>query len=164
MSGGNVKIEAEAEAEAESETEAKSKAKAKTKATAQPRASGDSVAGPGGRITHIVSRLLRPGSTPLPPTALPGPPGASDIEDWLVDRLAVLMELGRDEIDVRIPIERFGLDSRSTVGMTGELEDWLGIELPATLLWDYPTIAEASAYLAEESRLVQRSKVVPSSE
>ncbi len=124
----------------------------------------DSSLAPGRRIARMVTKLFGPRSAPPKRRESPAPAGASDIESWMVERLAALMELGHDEIDVRIPIERFGLDSRSTVGMTGELEDWLGIELPATLLWDYPTIAEASAFLAEEARLVRPSKIVSSGE
>jgi len=40
------------------------------------------------------------------------------------------------------------LDSVAAVGLAGELEDWLDVELPATILWDYPTIAALAEYLA----------------
>ncbi len=75
---------------------------------------------------------------------------AAEVERWLVHRIAQMVQLDPDDIDVRIPFEHYGLDSRSVTSMAGELEESLGFELPATLLWDYPTIAEAAAYLADE--------------
>lgn len=76
---------------------------------------------------------------------------AAEIERWLVERIASYAELSREEVDVRIPFERYGLDSRTAASLSGELEDWLGASIPATLLWDYPTIAEVSGYLAQAS-------------
>lgn len=75
---------------------------------------------------------------------------AAEVERWLVERIAEMVELEPSEIDVRIPFEHYGLDSRSVTSMAGELEESLGFELPATLLWDYPTIAEVAEFLAEE--------------
>jgi acyl carrier protein len=61
------------------------------------------------------------------------------------ERLAELLELGVADVDVEIPIERYGIDSRTLASLAGELEDWLDCQLPATLLWDYSTIREVSA-------------------
>ena len=76
---------------------------------------------------------------------------AAEVEGWLVERIASYAELRIEEIDVRIPFERYGLDSRTAASLSGELEEWLGVSIPATLLWDYPTIAEASTFLAQQS-------------
>ncbi len=70
------------------------------------------------------------------------PPTAAEIKDWIVSYLAELLEIEPDEVDVTIPFDRYGLDSSAAVGLTGDLEDWLGRELDPTLLYDYPT-AEA---------------------
>ncbi len=77
---------------------------------------------------------------------------ADKIEGWLVERIAAYAELRVEEIDVRIPFERYGLDSRTAASVSGELEEWLGVSIPATLLWDYPTIAEASIFLSQQSK------------
>ena len=76
-------------------------------------------------------------------------PDAAAIVGWLVQRLADVVELEVNEIDVDIPFERYGLDSRSAASLAGELEEWLGCSLPATLLWDYPTISEVVGVLQE---------------
>jgi len=73
---------------------------------------------------------------------------ASALERWLIVRIAVLADLGEDEIDVALPFSSYALDSVATVGLTGDLQDLLGIEFPPTLLWDYPTIALLARHLA----------------
>jgi hypothetical protein len=47
------------------------------------------------------------------------------------------------------PLTRYGLDSIDAVTMVGDLEDWVGQELPSTLFWDYSTIEKASLFLVE---------------
>ena len=74
-------------------------------------------------------------------------PDAATIARWLARRLAEAVDLEVDEIDIDIPFERYGLDSRNAASLAGELEEWLGRALPATLLWDYPTIAEVAGVL-----------------
>lgn len=75
---------------------------------------------------------------------------AAEIQDWIVSYLAELLEVDPDEIELAIPFDRYGLDSSVAIGMTGDLEDWLGRELDPTLLYDYPTIETLAQHLAEE--------------
>ncbi len=74
---------------------------------------------------------------------------AGEIQRWLVQRVASELDLRPNEIDVSVPVERYGLDSRTAASLSGDLEDWLGRSLPATLIWDYPTIEEISEHLKE---------------
>lgn len=78
---------------------------------------------------------------------------AADIQAWIVSYLAQLLEIDPDEINVTIPFDRYGLDSSVAVGLTGDLEDWLGRKLDPTLLYDYPTIQDLAQHLAEESKV-----------
>lgn len=68
------------------------------------------------------------------------PKTSREIHDWIVSYLADLLEVDPDDIDASIPFDRYGLDSSAAVGLTGDLEDWLGQEIDPTLLYDYPTI------------------------
>ncbi len=74
----------------------------------------------------------------------------SKIQAWLVDQLADVLSLDPTTIDVKQPLTRYGLDSIDAVTLVGDLEDWLDLELPSTLLWDYPSIEKAAAYMVEE--------------
>lgn len=71
------------------------------------------------------------------------------VENWLVNQLAQQLSLDTSKIDVTKPLTRYGLDSIDAVTIVGDLEDWLDLELPSTLFWDYPTIEKSAKYLAE---------------
>lgn len=72
------------------------------------------------------------------------------IENWLVEQLADVLSIDADTIDVDESLTRYGLDSIDAVTLVGDLEDWLDLELPDTLLWDHPTIAGAAEFLVDE--------------
>jgi acyl carrier protein len=75
----------------------------------------------------------------------------AQIEGWLVAKIANLTKVNAEEVDIDEPFANFGLNSIDAVSLSGDLEDMLGCSLSATLLWDFPTIRELSAYLAEEA-------------
>ena len=75
---------------------------------------------------------------------------AQVIEDWLVSRLAQILRVDRDEIDVHEPFVNYGLGSYQGVELAGDLGEWLKCDLPETLVWDYPTIEEVARYLSEQ--------------
>jgi acyl carrier protein len=75
------------------------------------------------------------------------PRSAMEIQTWIVDYLAQLLEVDPADVDVAIPFDRYGLDSAAAVGMTGELADWLDHEIDPTVLYDYPTIESLVQYL-----------------
>ncbi|WP_026736725.1 acyl carrier protein [Fischerella sp. PCC 9605] len=75
-------------------------------------------------------------------------PTAAEIKAWIVSYLADLLEVAPEEVDVTIPFDRYGLDSSAAVGLTGDLQDWLGYEVDPTLLYDYPTIESLVQHLS----------------
>ncbi len=79
------------------------------------------------------------------------PRSAEEIQDWLIHYLAESLERPKDEIDVTVPFDDFALDSSTAIGMTGELEDWLGKSVDPTQVYDYPTIEKLSQCLADEA-------------
>jgi len=78
-----------------------------------------------------------------------GPRDREAIQSWLVAKVAGALEVPAEQIDIREPFASFGLDSRTAVSLSGELERWLGRRLSATLIWDYPTIESVATYLTE---------------
>ena len=77
-------------------------------------------------------------------------PTSAEVQDWLVSYLANLLEIDLDQVDVTVSFDRYGLDSATAIGMTGNLEEWLGYELDPTLIYDYPTIKALAENLVEE--------------
>ena len=70
------------------------------------------------------------------------------IREWLMDQLSKTLKTARDRLDTDAPFARYGLNSLDAVTLVMDLEEQLGIELPPTLLWDYPTINKCAAHLA----------------
>lgn len=74
-----------------------------------------------------------------------------EISRWLVARLAQLLELDPDEIDLQQDLTDYGLSSVDAVNLSGDIENFLGRRLSPTIVWEYPTIEELSQYLASDS-------------
>ncbi|MEO1394345.1 MAG: acyl carrier protein [Cyanobacteria bacterium J06634_5] len=72
---------------------------------------------------------------------------SEEVKDWIVSYLANLLEISPDEIEIDVSFDIYGLDSSAAIGLTGELEDWLGKEVDPTLLYDYPTVEALVEYL-----------------
>ncbi len=77
-------------------------------------------------------------------------PDAVAVRGWLAERVAEAAAVEPMEIDPDRPLEEYGLSSRDAVALSGELEELLDVELPATLLWECPTIAALARRLAGE--------------
>jgi len=74
--------------------------------------------------------------------------GPEQIRDWLVQRLAQLLQVHPADINTEIPFADYGLGSVSGVRMAGDLEALVGREIPPTLTWDYPTIEQVVQFLS----------------
>jgi 6-methylsalicylic acid synthase len=66
-------------------------------------------------------------------------------------RAAVAAQLGlpAGDIDVGLPLVESGVDSIMTVGLLRQLEKQIGVSLPPTLLWEYPTAAAVTDRIVE---------------
>jgi acyl carrier protein len=76
-------------------------------------------------------------------------PSKEIIQSWLQVRIAETIQASADDIDASLPFSYYGLDSVASVAISGELEIWLGRQLPQTLTWDYPNIDLLSTFLAQ---------------
>jgi acyl carrier protein len=70
------------------------------------------------------------------------------IHDRLVREIAEAAKLPVERIDSREPFASYGITSIEAVYLVGKLEDWLGLPLEPTLLWDHPTIDALAEHLA----------------
>ncbi|MDZ4687759.1 MAG: acyl carrier protein [Planctomycetaceae bacterium] len=75
----------------------------------------------------------------------------SEIQQWLVDRIAARLQMPPDQVSVEDPIISLGLDSMQSVVLIGELEDWLGCRFTANPLVEHPNIEALSKFLAERT-------------
>jgi myxalamid-type polyketide synthase MxaB len=90
---------------------------------------------------------------PVAPPPAPSPaasrPTAAAIQAWLVERVAGQLGLAASAVAVQKPFVEYGLNSVQAVGLSGELQEWLGCRLAPTLLYAYPTIETLARHLAE---------------
>lgn len=71
------------------------------------------------------------------------------IRAWISNRLMEVLHIDQSEVEDNLPFSSYGLGSIDAAGLTGDLEDWLGVKLPPTLFYDYPTIALLARYLVD---------------
>ncbi len=86
-------------------------------------------------------------------------PSAEEIRAWLVARVSHLTAVPPAEVDVRVPLIRYGLDSVALIALAADLEEWLGYQFPENPLVDQPAIESLARLVAEQ---VGKSRAVES--
>lgn len=76
---------------------------------------------------------------------------ATEIQTWLMDNLSEQLGIEPDEIDIKEPLDSYGLDSAQAMLVMSKAQKVLGFEFSPILLWHYPTIEALAERLAEES-------------
>ena len=69
---------------------------------------------------------------------------------WVRERVAQYVERPAAEIAPDVPLAEYGMDSVYALGLCGEIETELGIDVEPTLAWHYPTAAAIAGYLQEQ--------------
>lgn len=82
-----------------------------------------------------------------------------DIKRWLIAEIEDLLSVDPQELAVDQPLVNYGLSSMTGMILSGDIEQWLGIELDPSVAWEYPTIESLAGYLAEQV-LSQRPALV----
>jgi acyl carrier protein len=78
-------------------------------------------------------------------------PSRQEISDWIVSYLSQTLDIPAANIDRGRDLEQLGLNSALVVSMIGDLEEWLGVELTPSLVFDYPNIDAIAGHLAGEA-------------
>jgi acyl carrier protein len=76
---------------------------------------------------------------------------ASAVEAWIVAWLAKELRVDAGAIDPREPLVNLGLGSRQAILLTGDLSDWLGLDLDPSLAWEHPTIERLAVFVAQQA-------------
>jgi glutamate-1-semialdehyde-2,1-aminomutase len=88
-----------------------------------------------------------------PPVAAADGVPPAQAQDWLIREVSRRTRLAPNQIDPSRPLQEYGLDSKDGVELAGELEQHFQMHVPATLIWDRPTIDAIALYLSERGRL-----------
>ena len=73
----------------------------------------------------------------------------NEIETWLINWLVGKAGIPKEAIELNRPFADYALDSLTTVELGEDIEDFLHIEVPMTIAWNYPTIDTLSTYLSQ---------------
>ncbi|MGW4690240.1 SDR family NAD(P)-dependent oxidoreductase, partial [Streptomyces sp. NPDC004244] len=75
-------------------------------------------------------------------------PGAEDIADFLRDSVATALGIRPESVDAGRPLRDLGLDSLKIMSLVAALSQHLERPVPSWVVWQYPTVAGLSEYLA----------------
>jgi acyl carrier protein len=70
------------------------------------------------------------------------------LRTWMTARVAELLKVAPETVSHDAVFLELGLSSLQVVELAAELEDVSGREIPATMVYEYPTIGEAARYVA----------------
>ncbi len=91
---------------------------------------------------------MHPYPTPRAPAS--GHADAAAIRAFLVGKVAEVLGVDAGTLDPSAEILSYGIDSIAMFEVVGELAQWLGREVDATLLWEHPSIDATSAFLGTQ--------------
>lgn len=77
-------------------------------------------------------------------------PTRATIEEWLIAWIAREIGMPPTELETGKSLLNYSLSSVTAMMLVGDLEEWLGLTLPPTLVWDYPSIAAIAEYLTDQ--------------
>ena len=71
----------------------------------------------------------------------------SEILDWLLNKLSDISGINKNEIDPDESFDRYGVDSKNAIKLSGELETYLRQVVPPSIAYDYPSPNKLTAFL-----------------
>jgi acyl carrier protein len=77
-------------------------------------------------------------------------PSKDAITEWLARWIANGLSVPPGEIETDKSLLNYSLSSVTAMMLVGDLEEWLGLTLPPTLVWDFPSIDAIVDYLVEQ--------------
>lgn len=78
-----------------------------------------------------------------------GPISATQIETWLIERIANRRNLPLSAVRVGTPFLEFGMGSLDAVELAADLEKWTGRKLSPTAIYNHPTISALAQWLSQ---------------
>jgi acyl carrier protein len=69
------------------------------------------------------------------------------VKNWLIKRIVQILQIAPEDVSSHAVFSELGMSSLQAVELAAELENWSGREIPATIVYEYPTIEDASTYV-----------------
>jgi NADPH:quinone reductase-like Zn-dependent oxidoreductase/acyl carrier protein len=80
--------------------------------------------------------------------AQPGRQRCALLEGWLRDQVAQVLRMAPARVELTKPFRTMGLDSLMGLELRNRLESGAAISLPATAIWNHPTVAQLAPQVA----------------
>ena len=71
------------------------------------------------------------------------------LETHLREQVGQVLRIAAARVDPATPLKSLGLNSLMSLELRNRLETAFGLTLPATLVWNYPTVTAVAAHLEE---------------
>ncbi|MDO4929239.1 MAG: polyketide synthase Pks13 [Corynebacterium sp.] len=92
-----------------------------------------------------------------PDASITTPHTTAEWQEWVAGWIQHTTGLSAAELSVDAPLQSLGLSSRDVVILAGEIERTAGINIDATVAYQYPTIAALAAFLSSGGPATQQS-------
>jgi len=76
-----------------------------------------------------------------------------EILEWLQSNLGAELERDAASISADAKFTELGVDSISMLAIAGDLEQWLGLTVLPSMLWEHSTLEQLAAALAQSPRV-----------
>jgi len=86
------------------------------------------------------------------------------LEEVICENVAQVVKLAAARIDRDRPLKALGIDSIMSLELRNRLEAALGVQLSATLIWNYPTVREMAPFLMAKLQLAQVARAPATAE
>jgi acyl carrier protein len=86
------------------------------------------------------------------------------VEAFLLQEVAQVLRLPVSQLEGATELSNLGFDSLMSLELRSRVEKHIGLKLPATIVWDYPTVSALSVYLTNAFAVQEdtnRNRVLP---
>lgn len=89
------------------------------------------------------------------------PKTQDEVQEWIVQWLIDVAGVPKEYIELDKPFADYHLDSLTAVEFSDDVQTWLGLNLPATVIWNHPTLADMTLYLFAMSNGTTKEEIRP---
>lgn len=75
-----------------------------------------------------------------------------DLQQWVIGRVAEYCRRATSDVDPDENFTNYGMDSVYALALVGDIEDQFGQQVPATTVWDHPTINKLVAFIRSSTK------------
>lgn len=87
------------------------------------------------------------------------PMSIAEVQDWLAEQIGEQLGIEADDVDIKVPFNRYGLDSAQAMAIATLGKQRFGLEISPLIIWNCPTIDSLSDYIVKELEIEESFEV-----